>query len=200
MQLSVSPPLLATKQMHRALAIDLGSHCGYAWANYDAARFPHPLEVFAGQFDLQMHDWDTSAMRLVRMRQFLNVVLPDVIFFEEIKNTPVAAGKMSVTSLLARVWSAADLLGAFKAALAIWAEENQIPLHPYPIGTIKRFATGAGNASKEAMIVACNERYGTTYDPATYNTSHIDNEVDAVFILELGMTEYAEGLPTRSNA
>jgi Holliday junction resolvasome RuvABC endonuclease subunit len=51
-------------------------------------------------------------------------------------------------------------------------------LVPYPVGTIKRHATGVGNASKSDMINAALMRGHTPCD---------DNEADALAILYLAM-------------
>jgi Holliday junction resolvasome RuvABC endonuclease subunit len=60
------------------------------------------------------------------------------------------------------------------ATLTSWAELRGIPYEGVPVGTIKRHATGKGNADKEAMIAAARER---GFSPAD------DNEADAIAIL-----------------
>ncbi len=44
------------------------------------------------------------------------------------------------------------------ATLTAWAELRGIPYEGVPVGTIKRHATGKGNAAKEAMIAAARAR------------------------------------------
>jgi len=60
------------------------------------------------------------------------------------------------------------------ATLTSWAELRGVPYRGVPVGTIKRHATGKGNASKEAMIAAARSR---GFAPAD------DNEADAIAIL-----------------
>jgi Holliday junction resolvasome RuvABC endonuclease subunit len=60
------------------------------------------------------------------------------------------------------------------ATLTAWAELHGIPCEGVPVGTIKRHATGKGNASKEAMIAAARAR---GFNPAD------DNEADAIALL-----------------
>lgn len=60
------------------------------------------------------------------------------------------------------------------ATLTAWAELRGIPYEGVPVGTIKRFATGKGNANKAAMIEAIRQR---GFSPAD------DNEADALALL-----------------
>ena len=60
------------------------------------------------------------------------------------------------------------------ASLTSWAELRGIPYEGVPVGTIKRHATGKGNANKAAMIAAAKAR---GFSPAD------DNEADAIAIL-----------------
>jgi Holliday junction resolvasome RuvABC endonuclease subunit len=69
---------------------------------------------------------------------------------------------------------AAHVYGGLMASLTAWAELRGIPYEGVPVGTIKRHATGKGNASKEAMIAAACAR---GYSPAD------DNEADAIALL-----------------
>lgn len=60
------------------------------------------------------------------------------------------------------------------ATLTAWAEARGVPYQGVPVGTIKRFATGKGNANKAAMIKAARTK---GFSPAD------DNEADAIAIL-----------------
>jgi hypothetical protein len=60
------------------------------------------------------------------------------------------------------------------ATLTAWAELRGVPYEGVPVGTIKRHATGKGNAPKQAMIAAARAR---GYSPED------DNEADAIAIL-----------------
>lgn len=55
-----------------------------------------------------------------------------------------------------------------------WCEGHGIPYQGVPVGTIKRFATGKGNAPKDAVIAAMRAR---GFAPAD------DNEADALALL-----------------
>jgi len=58
--------------------------------------------------------------------------------------------------------------------LTAWCEHHQIPYEGVPVGTIKKHATGKGNASKDQMIQAMQARNHSVVD---------DNEADALALL-----------------
>ena len=60
------------------------------------------------------------------------------------------------------------------ATLTAWAEHHEIPYAGVPVATIKRHATGKGNANKSEMIAAIQ---ALDFKPAD------DNEADAIAIL-----------------
>ncbi len=69
---------------------------------------------------------------------------------------------------------AAHIYGGFLATLTAWCERESVAYQGVPVRTIKRFATGKGNAPKDAMIAAVRAR---GFSPAD------DNEADAIAIL-----------------
>ena len=69
---------------------------------------------------------------------------------------------------------AAHAYGGFMAHLTAWCEHHQIPYQGVPVGTIKKHATGKGNASKDQMIGAVRLRGHAPAD---------DNEADAIALL-----------------
>jgi len=69
---------------------------------------------------------------------------------------------------------AAHIYGGFLGMLTAWSEEHDVPYEGVPVGTIKRYATGKGNANKAAMIAAIQAR---GFRPAD------DNEADAIALL-----------------
>ena len=79
---------------------------------------------------------------------------------------------------------AAHIYGGFLACLTAWCEERDIAYQGVPVGTIKRFITGKGNADKGAVIEAVRQRGHTPTD---------DNEADAIAIL-LWATETKGGV------
>lgn len=104
-------------------------------------------------------------MRFLRFRSWLDHLLDgaktiDLIHFEEVRRH---AGT-----------DAAHLYGGFLAHLSAWCELKHIPYQGVPVGTIKRHATGKGNAGKDAVIAAMRSKGFNPED---------DNEADALAIL-----------------
>lgn len=58
--------------------------------------------------------------------------------------------------------------------LTAWCEQHNIPYQGVPVGTIKKNATGKGNAGKQEMIAAAIKRGHAPGD---------DNEADALALL-----------------
>ena len=75
---------------------------------------------------------------------------------------------------------AAQVYGGFLAHLTAWCEHERVPYQGVPVGTIKRHATGKGNAGKEAVIAAMTAK---GHRPAD------DNEADALAILHWALAQ-----------
>lgn len=103
-------------------------------------------------------------MRYLKFRKFLEEIHGSVKFsvvvFEEVRRH--------------RGTDAAHVYGGLLAMLTAWCEENGIPYQGVPVGTIKRFWTGKGNAPKERMIAVANEKGFAPQD---------DNEADSLALL-----------------
>jgi len=72
---------------------------------------------------------------------------------------------------------AAHLYGGLSMVLEMWAERIQARVETVPVGTIKKFATGHGNATKEDMIAWAKLRW-----PEQRVGS--DDQADALHILD----------------
>lgn len=178
------------------LGLDLGTTTGYALAYQtpDANPVSLILPQHIGQLDLSAGSYDSGAIRFVRLRQFLSVISPDAIFYEDVKNDPPGGmSKFSVGAVIARIATASELLGAFRATVCTWAEENGIPCTGFKIGTIKKRATGKGNSNKEDIIKACNALIGSDLATEGYELLGTDNVADAVFVTLLGLEQYGQG-------
>src|SRR5690606_19315061 len=83
---------------------------------------------------------------------------------------------------------AAHAYGGFMAHLTAWCEHHQIPYRGVPVGTIKKHATGKGNAGKDAVIAAVR---AWSFDPVD------DNEADALALLRwaIATQEVGHGHP-----
>ncbi len=182
------------------LGLDLGTSCGYSFSYHHPGDVVDPpqLAIISGQLDLSAGPYDSGAIRFVRLRQFLTAAKPDLIAYEMVRNTPAdKITRYNAASLLARATTSAQLFGAFQSHVASWAEEAGVPCTSFPIGTIKRRATGKGNASKEMMIGAANETFGLDLEAEGYETTGADNVADAAFVCLLALEHYGSGLVIR---
>ncbi len=69
---------------------------------------------------------------------------------------------------------ATDIHGGLLATLTAWCEHHSIPYQGVPVGTIKKHATGKGNAGKDEVIAAMRAKGHPVTD---------DNEADALALL-----------------
>ena len=140
------------------LALDLGTRAG--WAIGGSSQ-----PTSSGYEDFKNSRFQGGGMRYLRFRQWLEEIYMlhsiDAVYFEEVRRH--------------RGVDAAHVYGGLLAQLTAWCEENTIPYQGIPVGTIKKHATGKGNASKEFMILAANNAGLNSKD---------DNEVDAWWLLD----------------
>jgi hypothetical protein len=140
------------------LALDLGTTTGWAMQLADGAIVSGTVSFRPGRFE-------GGGMRFLRFRNWLEEMLRSApglatVHFEEVRRHVGT--------------DAAHIYGGFLAHLAAWCEMKIIPYQGVSVGTIKRHATGKGNADKQAVIAAIRSRGFTPAD---------DNEADAIAIL-----------------
>lgn len=140
------------------LALDLGTTTGWA------LRGPDGL-ITSGTVSFKPSRYDGGGMRYVRFRAWLDQLARDAgpiaaIHFEEVRRHVGT--------------DAAHVYGGLLATLTAWAETASVAYQGVPVGTIKRHATGRGNADKAAMMLAAQARGFHPQD---------DNEADAIAIL-----------------
>ena len=144
------------------LALDLGTTMG--WALRNAGVIQHGFISFKG------HRYEGGGMRYLRFGRWLSEVAASAevsaVYFEEVRRH---AGV-----------DAAHVYGGLLATLTAWCESRGIPYQGVPVGTIKRHATGKGNASKEQVIAAMRALGHPVAD---------DNEADALALLHWAMAE-----------
>ncbi len=145
------------------LALDLGTSTG--WALQERSG-----RICSGCQPFRPQRYEGGGMRFLRFQRWLNelsrVAAPsaglaiDQVVFEEVRRH---AGV-----------DAAHAYGGFLGQLGSFCEHHHIPYQGVPVGTIKRFITGKGNASKEAVITAVRALGHCPVD---------DNEADALALL-----------------
>ncbi len=140
------------------LCLDLGTATGWALIGERGS-------IASGTARFQPRRFEGGGMRYLRFKRWLTETKNvagriDAIYFEEVRRH---AGV-----------DAAHAYGGFLAHLTAWCEHHAIPYEGVPVGTIKRFITGKGNADKKTVIAAITARCHTPED---------DNEADALAIL-----------------
>lgn len=146
--------------MKQILALDLGTTTGWA-TNISGA-------VASGSQSFKPGRYDGGGMRYVRFVRWLDEMRDggvSLVYFEEVRRHKGV--------------DAAHVYGGFLAHLSAWCELHSIPYAGVPVGEIKKFATGKGNANKEAMIAAA---------VAAGHSPSDDNEADALALLRLAMS------------
>lgn len=156
--LSGSPATSATDNLRCVIALDLGTTTGWALRGYDGL-------ITSGTASFKPGRYDGGGMRYLRFTNWLTELDRlsgpiEAIYFEEVRRH---AGT-----------DAAHVFGGLLAVLTSWSELRGVPYQGVPVGTIKKFLTGQGNANKKTMIDAVRVRGFSPTD---------DNEADAIAIL-----------------
>lgn len=147
------------------LAIDPATKCGWAHSSGNS-----------GTWDLSVRRDESKGMRLLRLRGKLTecktLVGVDLVVYEAARNAgPKMQGALVVTA-------------QFTAIIEAWCCDNGVEYQGYSPTEIKKHAVGKGNANKEAMILAAQDKW-----PLARITD--DNEADAKWLLDLA--EYRLG-------
>ena len=146
------------------LALDLGTRTGWALQERNG-------RICSGSQPFRPQRYEGGGMRFLRFQRWLmelsqasdaspSQLLIDHVVFEEVRRH---AGV-----------DAAHAYGGFLGQLCSFCEHHRIPYQGVPVGTIKRFITGKGNASKDQVLAAVR---GLGHSPVD------DNEADALALL-----------------
>ncbi len=149
------------------LCLDLGTSTGWALLNEYGS-------IASGTIHFKPRRFEGGGMRYLRFKNWLTETKSvsgqiDAVYFEEVRRH---AGV-----------DAAHAYGGFLAHLTAWCEHHAIPYEGIPVGTIKRFITGKGNADKETVIAAIKQRGHNPED---------DNEADALALLYWAKQQHTE--------
>jgi Holliday junction resolvasome RuvABC endonuclease subunit len=157
------------------LALDLGTKCG--WAVFDAQGIRLASGTWTLQSDRQRR-FEGAGMKWLRLRGYLSsaVALTGL-------NLRTHAGPVPLRIVIEEVRrhmgvDAAHAYGGALAVVSAWCEEHGVPYEAFPVGTIKKHATGKGNASKSQMVEAAQKRW-----PGVELSG--DDEADALWIGDL---------------
>jgi Holliday junction resolvasome RuvABC endonuclease subunit len=146
------------------MAIDLGTKSGWAIGSTSNILF--------GSIDCSIDpQFEGGGIRYLKFRRAINEMFltykPDYIVYEAVQ------GHRSTYS--------AQIYGSYKSHLQALAEEYSIPYEGVHSGTLKKYATGKGNASKDQMKKACRDKLGVI--------PNNDDEADAIWLLSYAMKE-----------
>jgi Holliday junction resolvasome RuvABC endonuclease subunit len=146
--------------MESVLSLDLATVTGWAVRLSSGA-------ICSGTQSFKPARFEGGGMKYLRFQRWLeDVIAPsgvrqiDRVVFEEVRR------HLGV--------DAAHAYGGFMSHLESTCERMEIPYEGVPVGTIKRHATGKGNANKELVIAAMRARGHAPKD---------DNEADALALL-----------------
>ena len=147
------------------LTLDLGTTLGWALRG-DTGR------IFSGTVSFKPRRFEGGGMRYLRFKRWLAETHQvsggiQAVYFEEVRR------HLGV--------DAAHAYGGFLAHLTAWCEHHEIPYQGVPVGTLKQFTTGKGNAPKEAMIQAMQALGHAPTD---------DNEADALALLHWAINHH----------
>lgn len=147
--------------MVKILALDPGTNCGFALLDGN--------NIVSGTWDLSIHRDESRGMRLIRLRNKLKEIgKVDIIVFEVSKNYMSTLG--------------AEVAGEIRGLITTWAHDNKIEYQGINVSTIKKTATGKGNASKELMIQTANKIFNKNLTD--------DNEADALLLLDYARKQF----------
>jgi hypothetical protein len=152
--------------MNSILSLDLATTTGWATRTRQGA-------IVSGTQSFKPQRFEGGGMRYLRFHRWLVEVLGqpedpvDCVVFEEVRRHLGA--------------DAARAYGGFMSQVCTTCEHWKIPYEGVPVGTIKRHATGKGNASKDLVIAAMRAR---GHSPAD------DNEADALALLYWAIERY----------
>lgn len=144
------------------LALDLATITGWAVTSCGI--------VTSGTISFKGSRFEGGGMRFLRFRRWLRDMLanekPEAVYYEEVRR------HLST--------DAAHIHGGLLAILQAECEAKEIPYSGIPVGTIKKQATGKGNADKSAMIAAAAVRWPD-------QRIEDDNQADALWIMACGL-------------
>ena len=141
------------------LALDLGTTTGWACR-------PRDDTIVHGWASFKPGRYEGGGMRYLRFKQWLGELDGTLggelqaVYFEEVRRHAST--------------DSAHVYGGLMATLTAWCEHRKIPYQGVPVGTIKKHATGKGNADKAAMVEAMQQRGHPLTD---------DNEADSLALL-----------------
>ena len=150
----------------KILALDLATVTG--WAVSPQA---------GGTWDFGFKRHHSEGLRYLRLESYLDEILAihglDLVAYEDVKSRHKSS-------------AAARTYFGLLAVVTTWCANHDIEYEGFSVGTIKKHATGKGNAGKEEMVSAAKAKW-----PATHIED--DNHADALWLWDLADTIWNRG-------
>lgn len=185
-----------------AIGLDFGTHTGISYCYFDPTqpvKYENIKPVTIFQADLSPGKYEAGCVSQVRLRHMLHELRPSIVFYENIRNTPpTGITKYNIASILGRVEPTIRFMGSLLGAVLGYCGEFDIPCIGQDIGSIKKYATGRGNANKTDMIKAANAFFDIDLDFENYETLGTDNMADSAFVLLYGLESNSYGVPQKT--
>lgn len=147
----------------KIVGIDPGTNCG--WCIIEDGK-----RIASGTWNLAGKRHEGGGMRYLRFRRSFCEVIGsgdiDAVAYEEVRRHKGV--------------DAAHIYGGIIGQLAEICESQNLPFTAIPVTTIKKVATGRGNAGKADMIKAANNKWGLQL--STEERKKEDNEADALWV------------------
>jgi hypothetical protein len=156
----------------RILALDLGTKTGWA-LRQDGGTTLSGTWVLATKEEVRQQRLDVlhrcCDVRFARLKALVDGLRPlNHCYFEDVE--------FSSSTQQTQLWA------SFRAVVVMMYPG--VNIHAVPVGTLKKFATGKGNADKDAMRAAM-----LPHQPASLVAGMDDNEIDARHLLRLALSE-----------
>lgn len=160
----------------KILALDLGTNSGYCLVDGDKPWI-------YGTHSFQLGRYEGGGVRFLRFRRTLFELTEgvDMVAYEEVGFVKHA--------------QAAEILHGFRTEVMTLCEGRKIPYVGVPVSTLKKFATGKGNAGKPMMARALAERRDEFPPLADMDPKAIEDlggdTIDALWVARYALDELA---------
>lgn len=134
------------------IGIDPGTKCGWAVLDEQGVR------LASGTWDISPRRHEGGGMRFVRLDRYLSELLDTYDGWHRSGEHRALLAYEEVRRHLGT--DAAQIYGGIVATVTRICEGQQLPYQGIPVATVKRRATGKGNASKGEVNDAAARRWG----------------------------------------
>jgi Holliday junction resolvasome RuvABC endonuclease subunit len=159
----------------RILAIDPGTQCGYAVGDESEVNA-------SGKWDIKPGRGDSPGMRYLKLRSKLNTTCAA---FPDIKLVVYEQPQAFLVKY--RGGTASQIAYGLAGEIESWCAGVGLNHTAVPATTLKKWATGKGNANKDAMVRIGRERFERC---GVRLTTDSDDEVDALWLLHYAVLEW----------